>query len=1156
MKTVFERGPPVWDARTRFPTFRRDHIQPEGELCMVNRSDDPEAALAQRIFLDAVENVPPNDREKFVQDSCGGNSSLKSRVDDLLAAHQVVADYFDKPSTIVASIAEERPAADLEGSVIGDYKLLKQIGRGGMGVVYIAQQSKPVIRRVALKIVKPGMDTKQVIARFEMERQALAMMDHPHIAHVYDAGETESGLPYFVMELVQGKPITAYCDEAQLSSRERLRLFINVCQAVQHAHQKGIIHRDIKPSNVLVTLQDGKPVPKIIDFGVAKAINQEITDETMHTLYAQMIGTPLYMSPEQADLGGSDVDTRTDIYSLGVLLYEMLTGTTPFDRRALYDAGYDEMRRMIREDEPPRPSNRISTLAGDAATVVTDRRKTDRKRLRQTLSGDLDWIVVRALEKDRARRYQTASEFASDVGRFLNDEPVVARPPSRTYRIRKFARRHRAFLGSAAAIACILILGITVSTWQALEMARAWQLAEERSETAEWQRNRAEAANARAERLLYVSDMKVASDALRRDDIPLAGQLLDRHRPRTRDQDLRGFEWRYMHRLVDVPSHAELTCPDVIFCVNPSPDGRLLAAACDDGNIYIFDVPSRKMLRTIPTGAESANFVGWSSDQSEIATADGNGNLKTWDAADGSEKLSIPAHAGEAFCAHYTPNDGALISSGSDEMIYMWDRASGKKIRTFAGHERDAEQIAVSPDGRQFASASSDGTLRLWDVETGKELKKWDLEDSRVLCAAFSADGRHIAAGTVHGGVFLAETKSRTCRRIATQIDGIESVTFLPDGDWLATGDRGGTIHLWPVITDDRKPPATAERKIAPSWSGHTDHRVHALAVVPGSRLLISGGSDRVARMWTPSPQSAQWRIASDGQNAMGIAMGQNNQLYVADRQILCWNLSSRKSSPLFSTHQEQFRSLATSRNCCGLAASDDRTLMLFDTELQQLVCSWDIPAELDDPRLAVSPDGRKVATAWWDTSNHVEVYDADRPQQVLRLPATQSNCALFSPDGQRLAYGTMNDLKIVDLEKIGDVEQDEPGLQLSGHSSTLSDCAFHPSGDYIATVSHDRRLKLWNAHSGEELFSVIAHRDKIKTVAFSPDGDRLVTAGNDSIVKIWDRQSGQPLFDFGTESTGIRIVMFTPDGERLVCLLADGTIVVYDISTPASADS
>jgi tetratricopeptide (TPR) repeat protein len=363
--------------------------------------------------------------------------------------------------------------------------LLQQIGEGGFGVVFLAEQERPVRRKVALKIIKPGMDTHQVIARFEAERQALAMMDHPNIAKVHDAGATENGRPYFVMELVQGVPITEYCDQCNLTTDERLELFITVCQAVQHAHQKGVIHRDIKPTNILVAMQDGCPAPKIIDFGVAKAIKQQLTEHTRITAFAQIVGTPLYMSPEQAELSPMGVDTRSDIYSLGMLLYELLTGTTAFEKDRLHAAPYDELRRIIREEEPPRPSDRISTLAADLATTVAEHRRTDSRRLVQTVRGELDWVVMKCLDKDRNRRYETASSLCRDVERYLEDEPVRACPPSAAYRLEKFARRNRGYLMTAGLVAAVLIAATVLSVWQTVRAKQAAIVAKEARAKAE-----------------------------------------------------------------------------------------------------------------------------------------------------------------------------------------------------------------------------------------------------------------------------------------------------------------------------------------------------------------------------------------------------------------------------------------------------------------------------------------------------------------------------------------------------------------------------------------------------------------------------------------------------------------------------------------------
>jgi serine/threonine protein kinase/Tol biopolymer transport system component/Tfp pilus assembly protein PilF len=418
----------------------------------------------REIFERAIEITSLSERVAYVEDACAENEDLTARIQALLRAHDQAGFLPAYPSNPEVTLSAA-PISECPGTIIGRYKLLEKIGEGGMAVVYMAEQTEPIQRKVALKIIKLGMDTRQVIARFEAERQALALMDHPNIAKVLDAGATEAGRPYFVMELVQGVSVTKYCDTNSLSTKDRLALFLQVCHAVQHAHQKGIIHRDIKPSNVMVTHHDGKPVPKVIDFGIAKATNQKLTEKTLFTRYAHLIGTPAYMSPEQAELSDLDIDTRSDIYSLGVLLYELLTGTTPFSEEELRQAGYFEMQRVIREQEPVKPSTRISTL-GHTSTEIAERRGSTPDLLRKAIRGDLDWIVMKSLEKDRVRRYETASGLAEDIRRHLEHEPILARSPGAAYRVQKFLRRHRTQMLAALAVAILAVAGVIVlSLW-------------------------------------------------------------------------------------------------------------------------------------------------------------------------------------------------------------------------------------------------------------------------------------------------------------------------------------------------------------------------------------------------------------------------------------------------------------------------------------------------------------------------------------------------------------------------------------------------------------------------------------------------------------------------------------------------------------------
>ncbi|HET6250229.1 MAG TPA: serine/threonine-protein kinase [Tepidisphaeraceae bacterium] len=454
---------------------------------MTTDTSDSKDRRAEEIFA-ATLDMPTEDRPAVIENACGDDSDLRRRVDALAGALQRAEGFLadatvDGPSETEIAAVGEKP-----GDTIGRYKLLEKIGEGGFGVVFTAEQQKPVRRLVAIKVIKLGMDTREVVSRFEAERQALALMDHPNIAKVLDAGATDTGRPYFVMELVRGCPITDYADQRKLSTVDRVALASQVCRAVQHAHSKGIIHRDLKPTNVLVTVTDDKPVPKVIDFGIAKATQGRLADHTLYTAHRQLIGTPQYMSPEQADSYGSDIDTRTDVYSLGVLLYELLVGTTPFDARSLRSAAHEEMRRIIRDDEVPRLSTKLNTMAADSLGTIATNRSTDLKKLNQSVKGELDWIVMKALEKDRTRRYETAAAMADDLNRYLAGEAVLAGPVSSLYRLKKTARRYRAAFAVAAAVAVVLLVGISGTTWGLIRESRlrvAAESAEKKADTSE-----------------------------------------------------------------------------------------------------------------------------------------------------------------------------------------------------------------------------------------------------------------------------------------------------------------------------------------------------------------------------------------------------------------------------------------------------------------------------------------------------------------------------------------------------------------------------------------------------------------------------------------------------------------------------------------------
>ena len=570
---------------------------------------------ARDAFLEALDQ-PPAERAAFLEAACGSNAKLRAEVEELLRESEQVGAFLESPALLDRTPASTMAVTtgmvavvEEAGDRIGRYKLLQKIGEGGCGIVYMAEQEEPVRRRVALKIIKLGMDTKSVIARFEAERQALAMMEHPNIAKVLDAGATETGRPYFVMELVRGVRITEYCDQNNLRMEERLKLFAQVCQAIQHAHQKGVIHRDIKPSNILVTLHDSVPVPKVIDFGIAKATEQRLTDKTLFTEFQSFIGTPAYMSPEQAEMSGLDIDTRSDIYALGVLLYEMLTGTTPFDPRELMKLGLDGVRQTIREKEPARPSTRVATMVSADLTATADRRQTEPPKLIHSLRGDLDWIVMKCLEKDRARRYATANDLTADVQRYLEGDTVLARPPSNVYRLRKFLRRNRGAVSAAAAIVLTLLAGIIISTWQAVRATSAERTAESAQKLEAGLRRRAERESASARLNEYIADINLAQQSWAAENYGRAVQLLNKHRPAAGQPDLRGFEWRYLWQLTRGDEHEAFPNQgEAVPAVAIAPSGEFIVVG-SERRLNIWNVRTKAAAGTYRGGATALAFL-------------------------------------------------------------------------------------------------------------------------------------------------------------------------------------------------------------------------------------------------------------------------------------------------------------------------------------------------------------------------------------------------------------------------------------------------------------------------------------------------------------------------------------------------------------------
>jgi serine/threonine protein kinase/WD40 repeat protein len=803
--------------------------------------------VVEAVFFAALEKNTPEDRGKYLDQACSGDPNLRRTVEKLLNAHPR-AEGFLQPADGAQPLTADLPAApfpdERPGTILGPYKLLHEIGEGGMGTVWMAEQSKPVKRRVALKVIKPGMDSRQVLARFEAERQALAMMDHPNIAKVLDAGATDGGRPYFVMELVKGQPVTEFCDKNRLTTRERLDLFVAVCNAIQHAHQKGVIHRDIKPSNVLIALYDGQPVPKVIDFGVAKAVGDPLTDKTLFTRHGQVVGTFEYMSPEQANLDQLDIDTRSDVYALGVLLYELLTGTTPLDKERLRQAGLAEVLRLIREEEPPKPSTRLTSTPGLLATAAAYR-KTDSQKLPRAVRGELDWIVMKALDKDRNRRFPTANGLAADVERFLKGEPVQACPPTLSYRFRKYARKNKVVLATGGAIAAALLVGIALTGWQAVRATNAehgtaaalGKAAEERdiainlSKELDTRVGQLTAAKEEMRLARYAGDMQALPLTWEAGNAAEARQLL-----RRQDADLRGFEWHYWNQQL----HTERTTGRL----EGLPEGRLSRAEgigrfpgggfsgssdwmfSDDGSriaylteregsskphertLRVWDAATRKLLLShtiaiegLPAGADLSSWADFSLSRDGKRAAVG---VAYYPRAE-REGLGGP----QRFVNPYPRSE-------KDRWVVHVIDVDSKKVIFNSGKNEDGEWSSASPrlsrDGRKLlidtarvGGADGTGRITVWDL--GSTDKEPAIIDNATWCL-FSPDGSR-----VHGHTRTEE--NGTAPKAWDAVTGKELPDFPRSGVYSPKG-----TYLASVLLEGESPSKTPTLKLYDGTTG------------------------------------------------------------------------------------------------------------------------------------------------------------------------------------------------------------------------------------------------------------------------------------------------------------------------------------------------
>jgi WD40 repeat protein/serine/threonine protein kinase len=1025
------------------------------------------------LFAAALDKHDPAERAAYLEASCAHDPELRRRVERLLRLHGEAGSFLEQPAAPPARTVdsepgvppgESGPAPEVVGSRIGPYKLLQQLGEGGMGIVWVAEQTEPVKRRVALKVIKPGMDSARVLHRFEAERQALALMDHANIARVLDAGSTASGRPYFVMELVKGVPVTRYCDELHLTLRERLELFIAVCQALQHAHQKGVIHRDVKPSNVLVAVQDGVPVPKVIDFGVAKALHQRLTEQTVYTEIGQVIGTLEYMSPEQAELSALDVDTRTDIYSLGVLLYELLTGTTPLDSKRLRAAAYTEVVRLIKEEEPPRPSTRLSQ-SKESLSDLAARRRTDPARLLKAVRGELDWIVMKCLEKDRTRRYETANGLARDLQRYLADETVEACPPSATYRLGKLARRHRTALVVAALFATLLVVGFVVSGCLAVRATVAERGALAARDAEAEQRHEAEhqtqVAHQHADEFAledYINRVNRAYREVQDDNIALAEDLLQGCQ-----NERRGWEWHYVNRLC----HAERLSVEVpaggVYAIAYSPDGRQIATAAGG----------------------------------PFSLGNGGPNVELWDRETGRRRLALPGTEHHIWSLAFSPDGtklavgGRSVPSGRPQVL-VCNAKTGEGL--WSKQEPalpQAMSLAFSPDGKSLAAGFGEYSgfgahrVKLYDVATGKETAAFAGPSGGVNRLAFHHDGRHLAVAGSRVVVVWDVVARTKVHELWGHANWVYGVAFSPNGKWLATGGWDRTIKLWDATTG-------VERL---TFFGHTGF-VLDLAFSPDSRSLVSTSEDRSVRLWevpTGRPTGVFHGHTRFVQAVAFAPYGRELASGGLEGTLKVWD--RRTSLPVVIE--------GLTPGALGLwYRRDGRRVVITRSGRDRVVSTgWDPNTGESDPTLA--------------GIDRYKLMDEYLPYPVQGITGVPLPSAL-SPDGRLFARVLRSDVNAYELDKksrsdatntvqILDTVSGRVLQTLIGHSLDVISIAFSPDGRRIATASYDRTIKLWDPATGREVFTLRGHTAALLGLAFSPDGFRIVSGGYDGTARVWD---------------------------------------------------
>jgi eukaryotic-like serine/threonine-protein kinase len=1088
----------------------------------------PSEKSQREIFAAAIECKDPAERQRLLDLECGANIDLRDAVETLLEAHSGIGDFLERPAAGGNRIPSEQPD-NLIGKLLGPFTLVTVIGEGGGGSVYLAEQRFPVKRQVALKILKLGLGTKSVIARFEAERQTLAKMDHPHIASVIDAGATDEGRPYFVMEYFPGDPVTEYCDKRQLSIEARLLIFIRICRAIEHAHQKGIIHRDIKPSNILVREQEGQAVPKVIDFGVAKAINPLEDEPGGFTINETIIGTPAYMSPEQASRGNSDLDTRTDVYSLGVILYELLTGTTPLRATTSGMSGTPEILKLLSDVDPPRPSTFLRSRSQGEREKVGQKREMATGRLTSELHGDLDWIAMKCLEKDRTRRFGSASELGRDLELYLKGAPVTARPPSWRYRFKKFAGRNRVAMISLTLLLATLVAATLVSLVFGVRATRAEETEANLRKAAELDRELALKSAEEARLHQYVANVNLAHQALLDGHFSKALLLLEPWaRVEPGKNDFRGFEWWYLIEKSLGDEHQSLPrFEGPIDALTFTPDGNQLAIAAEN-QVHLWSLDQQEIIATFPHDARSIRFSHGgdrliTSGRNGVAVFDLISGESIWDLQGGDHEIAM------------SPDDKFLATSDRQGVI-LWNTSTWQREQFFPGAYGSMD---FSPLGDTLATEARDG-VTLWPL--AGDASPVILEESPPLQFGenrikYSPDGQFIIlarnANPTEAGFTMGLWEVQNGKEVAMLPRGAEggfhngvisSMSFNRDGSLLATSSWDHSIRLW----DFEK--GTLKR----TFLGHRGE-VWSVALPPEGDFIASGSKDGEVRIWPMNRSSehdtiaGQWTPLGFSPDSKTIT-AYDHQGALVTFEITTGNVANSQPISSREGRSNRWQPMSANRNLT-LHAEDlgDGEIVIRDLENQTKSTFKTGVGRIES--LSLSPDGNSLVVT--SRSEGMSWWNLESPEEpVIRSEASR---VYFSADGSTMVSAHNDGTTI-----IWDVttRTERTRLQLAERSPGTRMALSHNGSQLAAThgfQDYENIISLWDTASGEEVGTLSGHKQAIWSLAFSPDGKTLASTGSERSIRLWNIATLSELLTIKGQGTAFAELAFSPDGKVLM---------------------